>query len=153
MKNTRLPKCVTFGELVGGRGLRGRPRKRMDGVPPGRLQSFRYQRRQVDDCSPGRGGMAQDGRTRGETFHGEMDRRRERQGWTTAWRSMSERDGDDQDRIAQSKRVRTGSLAIVDTPRVARTCNIRAFDLQMSCCLSPVLSLFCFVSFSSFCFH
>ena len=36
-------------------------------------QSFRHQRRPVEDCSPGRGKMAQDGGTRGGTFHGEMD--------------------------------------------------------------------------------
>ena len=27
----------------------------------------------IDDCSPGRGGMAQDDGTRGETFHGEIN--------------------------------------------------------------------------------
>ena len=42
----------------GGRGLCGGPGKRVDGVLPRRPQSFRYQRRPVDDCSPGRGGMA-----------------------------------------------------------------------------------------------
>ena len=41
-----------------GRGLRGGPGKRVDGVFPGRSQSFRHQRRPVDDWSPGRGGMA-----------------------------------------------------------------------------------------------
>ena len=45
---------------------------------------------------PGRGGMAQDGRTRGGTFHGEMDCCRESQGWTTACSGMPERDGKDQ---------------------------------------------------------
>ena len=76
-------------------GVRGVPRtsegagclragNRVDGVSPGRPQSVRYQRRSVNDCSPGRGGMAQDGGTRGETFHGEMDRCRESQGWTIA---------------------------------------------------------------------
>ena len=35
-------------------------------------------------------------------------------------------------RIAQSKRARAGSLAIVDLPQVARTCIFRAFGLQMS---------------------
>ena len=40
--------------------------------------------------------MAQDGGTRGGKFHGEMDRRRGSQGWTTACSSMSERDGKDQ---------------------------------------------------------
>ena len=66
MEDTRLPKCNMIGELV----LCGGPGKRVDGVFPGRSQSFRHQRRPVDGCSPGRGGMAQNG----GTFHGEMDR-------------------------------------------------------------------------------
>ena len=64
----------------GGRGLSGEPRKRVDGVFPGRSQSFRHQRRSVDDGSPGRGGMAQNRRTRGVIFDGEMDRCRKSQG-------------------------------------------------------------------------
>ena len=56
----------------------------VNGVFPGRPQSFRDQRQLVDDCSPRRGEMAQDGGTRGGKFHGEMDRSRESQGWTTA---------------------------------------------------------------------
>ena len=57
----------------GGRGLRGETGKRVDGVFPGRPQSLRYQRQPVDDCSPERGGMAQDGGKRGGTFHGGME--------------------------------------------------------------------------------
>ena len=34
-------------------------------------------------------------------------------------------------RIAQSKRARAGSLALVDKPPVARTCILRAFGLQI----------------------
>ena len=56
------------------RGLREGTGKRVDRVFPGRPQSFRYQRRPVDDRSRGQGGMAQDDGTRGGTFHGEMDR-------------------------------------------------------------------------------
>ena len=41
----------------GGCGLRGGAGKIMDGVSPGRPQSFRYQRRPVDDCRPGQGEM------------------------------------------------------------------------------------------------
>ena len=52
----------------GGHGLCGGPGKRVDGMFLGRSQSFRHQRRPVDDCSPGRGGMAQNGRTRGGIF-------------------------------------------------------------------------------------
>ncbi|CAM9245404.1 unnamed protein product [Ascophyllum nodosum] len=40
--------------------------------------------------------MAQDGRTRGGTFHGEIKSCRESQGWTTACSSMPKRDGKDQ---------------------------------------------------------
>ena len=36
--------------------------------------------------------MTQSGGTRGGTSHGEMDRCRESQGWTTAYSSMPERD-------------------------------------------------------------
>ena len=60
------------------------------------LRVFGYPRRPVDGCRPGRGGMAPDGRTRGETFHGEMDHCRESQGWATACSSIPERDGEDQ---------------------------------------------------------
>ena len=58
--------------------------------------------------------MAQDGGTRSGTFHGETDRSRESQGWTTACSSVSERDGKTKERKAQSERARAGSLAIVD---------------------------------------
>ena len=70
--------------IGGRRGLCGGPGKRVDGVFPGRPQYFRHQRRPVNDCSPGRGGMVQNGGTSGGTFHGEMDRCRETRGWTTA---------------------------------------------------------------------
>ena len=41
MEKTRLPKCVTFGELVGGAGcVGGGAGKRVDGVFPGRPQAF-----------------------------------------------------------------------------------------------------------------
>ena len=66
--------------IDGEHGLCGGSGKRVEGVSPGRPQSFRYQRRQVNDCSPGRGGVAQDGGTRGGTFHGEIDRCGESQG-------------------------------------------------------------------------
>ena len=59
--------------------------------------------------------MEQNGRIRDGTFHDEMDRCRENQRWTTACSGMPERDGQDQEkRIAQIKRARAGSLALVD---------------------------------------
>ena len=59
-------------------------------------ESLRHQRRPVDDCSPGRGGMAQNGGTRGGTFHGEIDHCKESQGWAMACSGMPERDGKNQ---------------------------------------------------------
>ena len=111
-----MPDVRIIGE---GRGLCGGPGKRVDEVFPGRPQSFRHQRQPVDDCSPRRGGMAQNGGIRGGTFYDEMDRCSESQGWTTACSRMAERDGKNKERIAQSKRARAGSLALVDKPQVA----------------------------------
>ena len=80
---------------------------------PGRPQNVRYQRRPVDDRSPGRGGMTQDGGTRGGTFCGEMDRCRESQRaglrHAVACPNVA---GRAKEVIAQSKRARAGSLAI-----------------------------------------
>ena len=121
----------------------------MNGVFPGRSQSLRHQRRPLDDSSPGRGGMAQDGETRGGTFHGEIDRFRESHGWTTACSRMPEHDGKDQkERIAQNKRARAGSLATVYEPQVARTCILQA-DVVLS--FSDVtFVLLCFFTTATF---
>ena len=93
MENTRVPKGVMFGELVGGAGCVGGAEIRVDGVSSGRLQGFRHQCWPVDGCSPGRGEMTHDGGTGGGKFPGEMDRCRESQVWTTICRRIPERDG------------------------------------------------------------
>ena len=73
--------------------------------------------------------MAQDGGTTGGMFHGEMDRYRQSQGWTTRHALVCPNvTGRTNERIAQSKRVHAGSLAIVvDEPQVARMFVVRAF--------------------------
>ena len=102
--------------IGGGRGLRGGPRKRVDGVFPGRPQSLRHQRRPVDDCSPG-------------LLEGEW-RRAAKQGaerfmvkWIAAEKARAglrhagvcpNVTGRTKERKAQSKRARAGSLAIAD---------------------------------------
>ena len=93
------------------RGLSRGPGKRVDRVVPGRSKSFRYQRRPVDDCSPERGGTAQDSGTRGGTFHGEIERCRGSQGWTTTRSSMHERDGKDQGEDSPKQ-----AFVLVDSP-------------------------------------
>ena len=97
-------------------------------------------------------------RARDGKFHGEGDRCRESQGWTTKCCGLPERDGKDQ--VENSPKA--SGLVLVRSPsltshkwreRVARTCILRAFGLQMPCRLSLVLRLFCFGSFSSLCFR
>ena len=117
----------------------------MDGVFPGRPKSFRHQRRPVDDCSPVRGGIVEDIGTRGEVFHGEMDRCRE------SYRDGLRHEmvcpnvtGRTNERMAQSKQARAGSLALVDKLPVARTCILRVFSLQIPLRFFFVLRLFLF---------
>ena len=98
----------------GGRGLCRGPGKRVDGRFSGRSQSFRHQRRPVDDCSPGRGGMAQNGRTRGGTSYRKMDRRRKTKAGLRHAVVCPDVTGRTKERIAQSKRARASSLALVD---------------------------------------
>ena len=94
MDATRLAKCVMLGELGGARAVWGARKKSARGVSL--TISELSASTPTSNCSPGRGGMAQDGGTKGERFHGEMDRCRESQGWTTAWSRMPERDGKNQ---------------------------------------------------------
>ena len=109
MEDTRLPECVMFGELVRGAGCVGGQEKEWIGCFLDDLRAFGINQ-PVDDCSPGRGGMAQNGGIRGGTFHGKMNCCRESQGWTTACSGMPERGG----KVGRSKRDRAGSLALVD---------------------------------------
>ena len=121
-RNSALPNFLFYyffpvQQTTGGIGQRvfvGGKEKEWMGVLPGQLQSFRHQSRPADNCSPGRGEMVQSGGTRGGTFHGEINRCRENQGWTTACSRMPEVTGKTKERIAQSKRARASSLALVD---------------------------------------
>ena len=89
-------------------------RKKSGWVFPGRPQSFRHQRRPVDDCSPGRGGMAHNGEIRAEHFMAK---------WIAAEKAKAglrhavvcpNVTGRTKKRIAQSKRARADWLALVD---------------------------------------
>ena len=87
----------------------------MEGVFPGRSQSFRHQRRPVDDCSPGRGEMTQNTAEQGAGHF--MAK------WIVAEKTKAglrhavvcpNMTGRTKKRIAQSKRARAGSLTLVD---------------------------------------
>ena len=100
MGDTRLPKCVMFGELVGGAGCVRAMIKSGWGVSWA-ISGFRYYRRLVGDCYPGRGA----------------------EGFMAKWIAAAElrhavvcpnATGRTEERIAQNKRARVGSLVIVD---------------------------------------
>ena len=76
--------------------------------------------------------------TRAGTFHGEMDRCRESQGWTTACNRMSERDGKDQGE---------------DSPKQAGSCWFaRPCRLATSGAFADAMTPFSGVTFVLFCF-
>ena len=89
MEDTRVPKCVMFGELVG--GLVGGHKKKSGWVVSWTtsLRAFgidadQWRRRLTaaqDDNNRGNG-AGHDGGTNDGAFHGEMDRRKESPGWT-----------------------------------------------------------------------
>ena len=107
-------KVCDVWRTAGGRGLRRGPGKRVNGVSPGRPQSFRYYRRPVDDCSPGRGGMSQDGRTMGRTFVAKWIAAEKVKAGIRHALVCPDVTGRAKERIAQSRRVRAGSLAVTD---------------------------------------
>ena len=97
MEETRLPKGVMFGEMVGGVGCVESQEKEWMGCFLDDLRAFGINACQWTTAAPERGGMSQNHRTRGGTFHDEMDRCRKSQGYTTACSGMLERDEKDQE--------------------------------------------------------
>ena len=79
MEDTRLPKCLMFGELVGGSSCVGGQEKEWMGCF---LDDLRVSGINTDQWTTGAQGegMAQDGGTRGGTFHGKIYHCRENQG-------------------------------------------------------------------------
>ena len=98
------------------------PGKSVDEVFPGRLQSVRHQRRPVDNCSPGRGGMAQTTAEQGAGhFMAKLIVAEKPKAGLRHAVVCPNVTGRTKERIAQSKRADAGSLALVDQPQVART--------------------------------
>ena len=119
MEDTKLPKCAMFGELVGSAGCVGGQEKEWTGCLLDNLKAFGINADQWTTAAPGRGGMAQDGGTRGGTFHSKLDRCRESR--AGLWHAVvcPNVTGRKKDRIAQSKQhLRADLLAIVDQSQV-----------------------------------
>ena len=97
MEDTRLPKCLMFGEMVEDAGCVGGQKKEWMRCFLDDLGAFGINGDQWTTAAQGEGEwVAQNGRTRGGTFHGKINRCRESQDWTTTCSGMPERDGKDQ---------------------------------------------------------
>ena len=100
--------------IGGGRGLCGGPEKRVDGVFPGRPQSFRHQRRPVDNSAQDEGEWRRTAEQGAEHFMAKwIAAEGARAGLRYAVVCLNVT-GRTIERIAQNKRARAGSLAVVD---------------------------------------
>ena len=112
MEETRRPKVRT---LRGGATAWGGAGKIGYDVSSRRSRRFRYQRREVNDCSPGRGGPVQNtaeqgvGHSMSKLISAEKVRAGQR--YVVVCPNVV---GRTKERIAQSKRARAGSVAVVD---------------------------------------
>ena len=144
MEVTRLPNCVMFGEMMGGAGCVGRKEKEWMGCFLDDLRAFGINADQWTAASQDEGEWRRTAEQGAEHFMAKwIVTEKARAGLRHAVVCPNVT-GRTTERIAQSKRARAGSLALVDQPQVARTRILRVFSLQMSCHLSLVLRfLFC----------
>ena len=100
--------------IGGGRGLCGEPGKRVDGVFPGRSQSFRHQRRPVDTAAQDEGEWHRTVEQGAEHFMSNWITAEEAKAglrYAVVYPNVT---GRTKERIVQRKRARAGSLALVD---------------------------------------
>ena len=132
MEDTRLPKCVIFGEMVGGAGCVGGQEKEWMGCFLDDLRAFSVNVDQWTTVAQDDGGWRRTAEQGAEHFMAK---------WIVAEKAKAglrhavlrpNVTGRTKERIAQSKRPRAGSLTLTDWSQVARTCILRAFGLQVS---------------------
>ena len=112
-EDTRLPKYVMFGELVRGAGCARGCRKRVDGVFPGQLQELSVSRSTSARLQSRTRGNGARRRKKGRNVAKWITAEKVRDGLRHEVISPNAT-GRAIDRIAQSKSILTGSLAIVD---------------------------------------
>ena len=145
MEDTRLSKCVMFGELVGGAGCVGGQEKEwmryfLDDLRAFGINADRWATAPQDE---GEWRRTVEG---GGTFHGEMDRCRESQGWTTACSGMPERDRKNQ---GEDSPKQAGSCCF------ASPCGLATSGANLyppGVWLADAMASFCGVTFVLFCF-
>ena len=95
MEDTRLPKCVMFGEMVGGAGCVGGQKKEWMGCFLDDLRAFGINADQWTTTAQDEGEWHRTVEQGAEHFMAKWIVA-EKQGWTTACSRMPERDGKDQ---------------------------------------------------------
>ena len=114
VEDMRLPKCVTFGELVGGTACVRRKEKEWMRCLLDDLRAFGIKADQWTPAAHDEGGMAQDSGPRGGMFHTKwIVAEKGRAGLRHAVECPNVT-GKIKEIISQSKRVRAGWLTIVD---------------------------------------
>ena len=131
MEDTRLPKCVVFGEMVGGAGCVGGQEKGWMGCFLDDVRAFGINADHWTTAAQDEEEWLRTAKQGAEHFMAK---------WIVAEKTKAglrhavvcpNVTGRTKKRIAQSKRVHAGSLALVDLLKVARTCILRASRLQM----------------------
>ena len=151
-EDTRLPKCAMFGEMVGGAGCVGAQEKEWMGCFLDDLRAFGINADQWTTAAQDEGELRSTGEQRAEHFMAK---------WIVAdktkaglWHAVvcPNVTGRAKKRIAQSKRTRAGSLALVDYNHKWREL-VSSGRLVCRChdVFSLVLRLFCFASFFRLC--
>ena len=114
MEGTRLPKCVMFGELVGGAGCVGGQEKELMGCFLDDLRAFGINEDQWTTAAQGEGEWRRAAEQGAEHFMAKwMTAKKARAGLRHAVVCPNVT-GRINERISQSKRARVGSLALVD---------------------------------------
>ena len=114
MEDTRLPKCVMFGEMVGGAGCVGGQEKEWMGCFLDDLRAFGINADQWTPAAQDKGGWRRMAEQGAEHFMAKWivaEKTKAGLRHAVVCRNVT---GRTKKRIAQSKRARAGSLALVD---------------------------------------
>ena len=131
-EDTRLPKCVMFGELVRGAGCVGGQENEWMGCFLEDPRASGINAYQWTTAAQDEGEWRRTAEQGAEHFMAKYIVPEKTKAGLRHAVVCPNVTGRIKERIAESKRARAGSLAVVDKTQVARTCMLRAFGLQMS---------------------
>ena len=129
MEDTRLPKCVMFGEMVGGAGCVGGQEKEWMACFLVDLRVCGINADQWTASVQDEGEWRRTAQQGAEHFMAKLIAAEKNNAGLRHGVVCPNVTGRTKEKIAQSKRSRASSLVLVDQPQVARTCALRAFGL------------------------